>query len=213
MAALAAPAMTGGRQAVRLRLVHRNRLVSVLRWLVPLAGLLLALVVGGVIALDALRNRFGIAHLALDRDRMIVDAPRLSSMLPDGTVLTLSAGAASASLLSADRIALADPRLTMAGPDAPTLMVEAAKADLDTTAQLLDVPGITGFTSMDGMSGEAAGLVADLAAETASSGTVNLTMADGTTLRAETMSYDHKVQLWTFGRVIVSMPFTPGDQP
>lgn len=213
MASFAAPEMADDRQVVRVRLLRRNRLVALLRWLVPLVGLLLAVLVVGVIALDSLRNRFGIANLTLDRDRMVVDAPRLSSMLPDGTVLTLSAGAASASLLSADRIALVDAQLTMSGEDAPALMAEAPEADLDTTAQLLDVPGVTGFTSMSGMSGEALGLVADLAAETASSGPVDLTMADGTNLRAETMTYDHKAQLWTFGRVTVSMPFTPGGQP
>lgn len=195
------------------RLARRNRRVALLRWLVPAGGLGLALLIGGLIALDALRNQFGIAHLTIDRDRMLVDTPELASMLPDGTVLTLSAGAASASLLSTDQIALASPRLAMTSPQTPTMSAEAETAELDTTTQSFAVPGATTFSSADGMAGSAENLAADFLGQAARSGAIQLTMADGTSLTADSMDYDHTARLWTFRRVTVSMPYTPGDQP
>ncbi len=213
MTALAASAATADRSGVFGRLERRNRRVALLRWLVPAGGVLIALLIGGLIALDALRNQFGIAHLRIDRDRMVVDTPELASMLPDGTVLTLSAGAASASLLSSDQIALASPRLAMTSPDAPTMSAEAAAAELDTTNQRFAVAGETRFSSTDGVAGTSENLAADLIGQQAHSGAVRLTMADGTSLRADTMAYDHAARLWTFHRVTVSMPYTPGDQP
>lgn len=195
------------------RLARRNRRVALLRWLVPAGGLGLALLIGGLIALDALRNQFGIAHLTIDRDRMLVDTPELASMLPDGTVLTLSAGAASASLLSTDQIALASPRLAMTSPQTPTMSAEAETAELDTTNQSFAVPGATTFSSADGMAGSAENLAADFLGQEARSGAIQLTMADGTSLTADSMDYDHTARLWTFRRVTVSMPYTPGDQP
>ena len=54
---------------------------------------------------------------------------------------------------------------------------------------------------------------ADLIGQSANSGAVRLTMPDGTSLIADSMAYDHSARVWTFQRVTVSMPFTPGDQP
>jgi hypothetical protein len=213
MAALAASAAPASSTGTFRRLARRNRTVALLRWLVPAGGLVIALLVGGLIALDALRNQFGIAQVRIDRDRMIVDTPELSSMLPDGTVLTLSAGAASASLLSSDQIALADPRLAMTSPDAPTMSAEAGAAELDTTRQRFAVSGETSFSSTDGVAGTTENLAADFIGQKANSGEVHLTMPDGTSLVAASMTYDHSARLWTFRRVTVSMPYTPGDQP
>lgn len=213
MAAFAATAATADSTGTFARLARRNRLVALLRWLVPAGGLLIALLIGGLIALDALRNQFGIAHLRIDRELMVVDTPELASMLPDGTVLTLSAGAASASMLSSDQIALASPRLAMTSPDAPTMLAEADTAELDTTNQHVEVPGSTSFSSADGVAGTAENFAADLIGQSANSGAVRLTMPDGTSLIADSMAYDHSARVWTFQRVTVSMPFTPGDQP
>lgn len=207
VAIAASPATTAG----FARLARRNRLVALFRWLVPAGGLVAALLIAGVMALDAVRNQFGIARLSLDRDRMIVDAPELSSMLPDGTVLTLSAGAASASLHGPDQIALTSPRLAMTSPEAPTMSAEAAAAELDTTNQRFAVAGATTFASADGFAGTAEQLAADFIGQQANSGAVRLTMPDGTRLTADSMAYDHAARLWTFRRVSVSLPYTPGD--
>ena len=213
MAAFAASAATIDSTGTFARLTRRNRRVALLRWLVPAGGLVIALLIGGLIALDALRNQFGIAHLRIDRERMIVDTPELASMLPDGTVLTLSAGAASASLLSTDQIALAAPRLAMTSPNTPTMSAEADSAELDTNSQRLAVPGPTSFSSADGVAGSAENLAADFIARHANSGAVQLSMPDGTSLTAASMEYDHSARVWTVTRVTVSMPYTPGDQP
>ena len=213
MAAFAASAATIDSTGTFARLARRNRRVALLRWLVPAGGLAIALLIGGLIALDALRNQFGIAHLRIDRERMVVDTPELASMLPDGTVLTLSAGAASASLLSTDQIALVAPRLAMTSPNTPTMSAEADSAELDTTSQRLAVPGPTSFSSADGVAGSAENLAADFVGRRANSDAVQLTMPDGTSLIADSMNYDHSARVWTFRRVTVSIPYTPGDQP
>lgn len=213
MAAFAASAAPPDSTGPYARLLRRNRRVALLRWLIPAGGVVVALLIGGLIALDALRNQFGIAHLRIDRERMIVDTPELASMLPDGTVLTVSAGAASASLLSADQIALASPRLAMTSPNTPTMSAEADSAELNTTSQHLAVAGPTRFSSADGVAGSAEDLKANFTGKTADSGPVRLTMPDGTSLTADSMTYDHAARVWTFRRVTVSMPYTPGDQP
>lgn len=195
------------------RLMRRNNRVALLRWLVPLVGVVLALVVGVGIALDALSSSFGFAKLRIDRDRMIVDTPELSSTMSDGTVLTLSAGAASAALAQTDQIALTTAKLTMRGTDVPALTAEAAEAAIDTTAQNVLVPGVTRFTNTDGMTGEADGLNADFASGTATSGAVDLSLRDGSRLVADEMSYDNATRTWVFHKVKVTVPFTPGAAP
>ncbi len=141
MAATGATADPRGR--LYARLVHRNRLVAVLRWAVPAAGALVLLVVIAGIVIASLSQRFGFSNISIDRDKLVVETPELISTVEDGTVYALGATAAKVSLIQSDIVDLTEATLTATTVAGQVTRATAAAAQLQTTDQLISVPGTT----------------------------------------------------------------------
>ncbi|MBN9308125.1 hypothetical protein [Devosia sp.] len=210
MAAVAAP--TDTRERLYRGLMRRNRIVAVLRWVVPAAGAAVLAVVIGAMALDSLAHRFGFANIRIDRDNLVVETPQLTSTGQDGTVFSVTAQSARVSVTQRDIIDMAEARLTMAPSKGATVTATAAAAQFQTSNQLLSVPGTTRVQGTDGLAGTVDGIFADLMQWTmTASGKVHLSMPDGATLDAGGMSYDHKTRLYSFKDVTVNLTMTPGE--
>ncbi len=213
MAGLAA-APEAGRAGVHDRLLRRNRIVAVLRWIVPAAGAVVLLAVLAAIVVDNLANQFGFSSLRIDRNNLVVDTPELSSTLADGTVLALSAEAARVAVDATDRVTLAGVSFSITPPAATALTAEADEAELQTTDQLITVVGTTRFSGTNGMSGTVVGMFADLFRQRVdASGAVAVDFGTGGHLAATGMSYDRRAGTWVFNRVTLTLPETPGDLP
>lgn len=211
---VAALASTDDRGRLYRRLVRRNRVVGVLRWLLPAIGALVLAIVIGSMVLAALGQRFGFANIRIDRDNLVVETPELSSTAEDGSVYALSALTARVSPTRNDIVDMVEPQFSLTQPSALVLTATADEARLQTGDQLLDVPGTTTVASTDGMAGTLDAMFVDLMNWTmVAGGKVDLSLADGTRIQADGMTYDRKKKLYTFTRVTLDLPMTPGSNP
>jgi len=210
--AIAAP--TDSRERLYRGLMRRNRVVGVLRWLVPLGGGLLCAAVVGLVLLDGLANRFGFSNIRIDRDNLVVDTPRLTSTDSSGTFYSLTAEAARVATTNSNLIDMRNASFTMKPRQGPELSASASEAQLQAADQLVSVPGMTTLRSSDGTTGTIEGAFVDLMNWTLiADGAVNLTLPDGSTIVAQGMSYDRKAGRYSFRRATVTVNFTPGEAP
>lgn len=212
MAALATPA--DSRERLYQGLNRRNRIVGILRWLVPAAGVVLLAVMVGLIALDAITQRFGFANIRIDRDNLVVETPEFTSTDADGTLYALTARAAKVSATNTELVDIEDATLTMTPRNGPKVTAQWAAARLQTSDLLLDVPGTANLTSTDGLAGTLDGVFADLMNwKMTASGKVDIKWPDGSTIVSDGMSYDRKSGTYTFKDVTVTLTETPGETP
>lgn len=210
MAAFAAS--TDTRERLYRGLMRRNRLVAVLRWVVPAAGAAVLVFVIGSMVLDALAHRFGFANIRIDRDNLVVETPQLTSTGQDGTLFSVTAATAKVSVTQRDIIDMTDASLTMTPPEGTAMSARSDTAQFQTSNQLLNVPGTTYVSGTDGLEGTVDGIFADLMNWTmTASGKVHVKLKDGSTLDAKGMSYDHKAGLYSFSDVTVNLQMTPGE--
>lgn len=199
------------RERLHQALVRRNRLVGVLRLAVPVAGAIVLVVVLAGIVLDNLRAQFGFASIRIDRDNLVVDAPRVTATGDDGTLYAATARMAKARLGSTDLIDMTDAVFTMTPLSGAIFTAATPAAALQTTAQTLTVPGTLNVKSNDGMHGTLDGFFGDMLNwQIVAHGAVDLTFPAGMQVQSEGMTYDGNARLWSFTRATVTLPDTPG---
>jgi hypothetical protein len=210
MAGLAV-APDSARERLYAALTRRNRLVGVLRIALPVAGaVVLAVVVGGIV-LDNLREQFGFASIHIDRDNLVVAAPRVTAVGDDGTLYAATAGMAKVRMGSTELVDMTEAVFSMTSPGGVTFTADAPAAALQTTAQTLTVPGRLGVKSDDGLMGSFEDFFGDmLNYSMVAHGAVDLTFPAGMQVQSEGMTYDGNLKLWTFTRATVTLPETPG---
>lgn len=204
-------AAAGSRERLYLRLERRNRIVGVLRWLVPAAGALVLVAILALIAYSALSQRFGLSNLRIDRDNLVIDTPELTSTTEDGTRYAVSARAARIPTGQGGMIGLDDFQFTVDQPDGGAYRATAPEALLQANDQLLNVPGTTTVSGPDGFGGTIDGMFADMIGWTMSaSGKVDFTLPGGGRLTSDGMTYDRNTAFYTFSNVTVELPMIPG---
>lgn len=203
------------RLAVYRSLEARNRIVAILRIGVPVLGAVALSALLLQIYASSQTARFGISQIVVSPDSVTVETPEYSGVLDDGTAYRVSATAARADVDATDRIGLSDAALTMAKPDGVTILVETPAAVLDTTGQIVEIPGMARVSNSVGTSGVLRDTVFDYAAQRLTGrGPVSIDYADGTQLEAKGLTYDAAALVWTFTRATVTLPDTPGaNQP
>ncbi|WP_421761419.1 hypothetical protein [Devosia sp.] len=200
------------RDRVHTRLRRRNRLVRLLRWVIPALAATALLVIGGALVLDALRNQFGFSNIHIDRNNLVVDTPELHSTTADGTAFSLSAEAAKAAIGSTDVVDLTNVVFSATPAQGPSLKAEAASAELQTSEQLLTVVDTTHFSSSDGMSGTVDGLFANmLKMQAEATGAVHAQFGALGTLDAAGMRFDGNTKIWVFQQARITLNITPGE--
>ena len=200
------------RDRVHARLRRRNRLVRLLRWVIPALAATALLAIGGALVLDALRNQFGFSNIRIDRNNLVVDTPELHSTTADGTAFSLSAEAAKAAIGSTDVVDLTNVVFSATPVEGPSLKAEAASAELQTSEQLLTVVDTTRFSSSDGMSGTVEGLFANmLKMQAEATGAVHAQFGALGTLDAAGMRFDGNTRIWVFQQARITLNITPGE--
>lgn len=199
------------RERLYRELTQRNRLVGVLRIALPVVGAIVLVMVLAGILLDNLREQFGFASIRIDRDNLVVDAPKVTSVGDDGTLYAVTAAMAKARIGSMDLIDLTDAVFAMTPLAGASFSAAAPTAALQTTAQTLTVPGRLSVKSNDGMHGTLDDFFGDmLAFDMTAHGAVDLTFPTGMQVVSQGMTYDGSAKLWTFSRAVVTLPETPG---
>ena len=200
------------RSAIYQSLVRRNRLVAILRIGLPilggivLAGLLLRLYIGSLVP------DFGFANISIDRDNLVVEAPAYSGVGGDGTIYTVGAASARASISDTDLIHLTGASFALKQPAGASYEARAATARFRMSSQVVTVEGVTEISGSDGTSGTIHDVQIEVGTERMrSGGEVHLSFNGGTTIDAATMSYDGQTKFWQFDRATVVLGATPGE--
>tara|TARA_R110002020_G_scaffold343819_1_gene558184 strand:- start:6124 stop:6762 length:639 start_codon:yes stop_codon:yes gene_type:complete len=200
------------RQSIYQRLERRNRLVGILRLGVPALGALVLVILVGQIYLSSLSARFGIGRIEVTRDAVTIDTPQYSGILDDGTSYRVWANSAQAALTATDQIALSEATLVMNRPGGIVTEITAHEAMLDSGAETVAIAGVAVVAESTGTTATVVNSVFDYAAQTlAASGRVHIDYADGSSLDGVGMTYDVSQAVWTFSRVSVTLPSTPGS--
>jgi hypothetical protein len=201
------------REAIYQRLARRNRLVAILRIGVPALGILVLVLLVGQIYLSSLAGRFGIGRIAVSPDAVTIETPQYSGVLDDGTSYRVWARSAQAAIVAADQIDLDEAALSMNRPGGVVTEVTAHAARLDSGAETVTIPGVAIIAESTGTTATVVDSVFDYAAQTlVARGRVHIDYADGSSLDGVGMTYDVTEAVWTFSRVNVTLPSTPGSE-
>lgn len=186
---------------------QRNRLIGILRWGVPLAAAV-ALVVPAVAAIMAnIGVDFSIGRISLDRDALVVEAPQYSGVASDGSTYKVTAASARAALGEIDVIALSGASLRLLRPDGVEMRADAAEARLNTTTQVIAVPGLATVSDSTGSHGTLMDARFDWPSmELVAEGPVSFAFGDGTELMAEGLRYQLDERKWQFEAAVVLAP-------
>ena len=197
------------RAAILDGLVARNRVVAVLRIVVPLLGLAAFLALAGQIYLSNLMRQYGVSGIRIDRGNVVVEAPRYSGTGTDGSHYLLTAREARTPIGNAEEIAMTDATLEY-NKASGDFFATADEATMNTATQIAIVPGVSSVTGEDGMRGTLTALTADMGADMiTAAGPVDLTLSDGTTITGTSMVHDGKANSWTFTDATVIMQGLP----
>lgn len=201
------------RVAVYAALRRRNRLVGVLRFLVPIGTTALF----GILAVQLVEANMGqdftVGRVSIEQNRLSVEAPSYAGRLEDGSTFSMTSARAEAGLGMPNIIDLTDAQVTLERPDGRVVTATAATAELDTEAQVILVPGRTDITESQGANGEVNGLRIDVVGQLITAeGPLGMRLPDGSILSAANLRYDFASKLWHFEQVSMELPSTPGEE-
>lgn len=203
------------REAIYQRLTRRNRLVAILRIGVPALGIIVLVSLVGQIYVSSLTSRFGVGRIAVSREAITIDVPEYSGVLDNGTTYRVWANSAQAAIETPNQIALTDATLVMRRVSGLVTQITASNATLDTGLETVAIPGAAEIEESTGTTGTIYNSLFDYADQALEGyGPVHIDYADGSTLDGVGMTYDVQNASWTFSRVSVTLPSTPGaEQP
>lgn len=199
------------RGAIYDALTKRNRSIGFLRIALPvLAGvMLIALILP--IYIGSLVPDFGFAKVTIDRGNLMVETPSYSGIGADGSRYSMRADEARAALGNTDIINLSGVGFDLVQPDGRTFNAIAKDAQLQISSQIVVIDGTTEVGGSSGLTGTVTNAVIDVLREhVVASGGADLVFSGGSTLKADTMSYDGDSKNWTFANVTVELTSLPG---
>lgn len=192
------------RKALYDRLAWRNRLVYVLRWLVPLFAVIGLGVFAGKLVLASFGGTASGARVSIDRGALVIDKPHYQGVTADGTRYTVDAAEGSAALASPDVLTLKTVSLRLVRRDGTTFTASAPLAHYNLVAQTVEAPGVMHVKDSRGTIGDLENADFDWSTQVlrAKNG-AQLVFKDGTTLAGESLTYDGAASQWVFKKAIL----------
>jgi len=200
------------RFAIYSRLRTRNRLVSILRVALPVAGALVFLVFVAQLLLASLANNFGIGKISFTGSSVVVDTPSYSGVMANGDIYKVSAEGAQAAVANLNVIELKNAALQLTKPDGMQMSAHAGTGLFESLRQVVRVPGTAEVSDSRGNSGTLSNVVADLAHQTLkATGPVSISLSSGMSVQSDGLNYDSKANRWDFGHATVTLPLNATD--
>ncbi len=202
------------REAILSGLLARNRIVAVLRVLVPAAGVAAFLVlVAQIYAANTLRQ-YGVSGIRIDRGSLVVDTPDYAGVDKSGARYEVRAHEARSPLGTPSQIIMQDAGFDFTPLHGSAMHLTAAQATADTEKKSLTIPGLATLHEDDGTHGTLTNLAVNFQTELATgNGPVDLTYSNGTTLQASNFTHDGTANRWTFTTVTLTYPDLPEAAP
>ncbi|WP_449393815.1 hypothetical protein [Devosia riboflavina] len=202
-----------GRTRQYKRLLRRNRVVSLLRFVVPAAGSVLLAALLIQIVISSFGARFGIGKIEVTPDRIRVETPEYAGTLSDGSTYRVWAEEAAAAIDNTDLITMTNVKVMLERTDGVRREAAAEDAVLDTVNQQVRIEHGTEISESSGISGHLNDSIFDWASQTLTArGPVTINYSDGSTVRAEGLVHEADRNRWTFTKAVVTLPETPGEE-
>lgn len=202
------------RSAIFAGLVTRNRVIGVLRVLVPLAGLAAFVALAAEIYVANTLRQYGVAGIRIDRGALVVDGPQYTAAGPDGAHYSASARQARAPLGDAQFVTMESATLAYDRPGRPTLHLSAPVANADLSRNVVTIPGIATLSDEAGLHGTLDELEGDLQSGVFTArGPVAIAFRNGATIAATSMRFDSSADTWTLTHVTFTAPGLPEASP
>lgn len=183
---------------------RRNRVISVLRIVVPAFGLV---VLGVLLAYVYAANKaegYGASSVSFDHDQVIVSTPKYEGVTQNGTHYSVSAEQATTELGNADLLDLANARLDMQRPDGYAITARTDYGRYDLGSQSVLAPGVMAVEDSAGMRAWLTNSTFDWADQVLRTrGDVHVLYPDGMEIEAAGLTYDANVGQWVFDQAQV----------
>ncbi|MCB9992714.1 MAG: hypothetical protein H6873_03540 [Hyphomicrobiaceae bacterium] len=200
-------ASAAARGRLYARLLWRNRVVGVLRWAVPLAGIVVAGFLIVSIILANIAKEYGIQGLRIEDDKIVIDTPEYSGVMGDGTTYNVVAEAARIQVNNTDVIDLETATIKTLDKKDYALTAKSDFAVLDLKAQTVNVPELMRTEDSDGVLGWLNNSFIDWKKQTlTSTGDVKFEFPDGGDINAKALDYDADADIWDFKEAIYRTP-------
>ena len=185
------------------RLNRRNNFVMILRFAIPVLGLLVAGFLIFQIILTNIYKGFGISGLRVEQDQVVIDNPSYGGVAGDGTRYSIVADGARISVSNTDIINLQNATITIQQTDGYEMIATTATAQMDLSKQLVIARGVMYTEDSQEVVGEFNNSTIDWAAQTfVADGEVKVEFKDGAIIIAQSLVYDAATQIWDFGPTI-----------
>lgn len=197
----------GERARIYRRLGRRNLVVGLLRWAVPGLGVVVAGVLLTQIYLANMAQDFGVGGVRFDRESLIVDTPRFSGVMADGTRYSVAAETAVTRLDNAEVIDMTTASIVTRRDDGYEMRAWSDTALLDLATEQVTMPGLMTTLDSDGISGEIEGATVDWPTQTlTSTGRAVFLYPDGATITGDTVTYNAEEGMWRFTNAVYTAP-------
>jgi hypothetical protein len=205
---MAANANTAGENAqLHAQLQTRNRIVGVLRIVVPVLGAALLFYLLAQIALSRLGGDFDVGPVRFDRSNLVFDDPRYHGVTADGMTYSVQAESATTPIGSSDAVQLTGTEMTMFDDGAFSFRAEAPAAVMNVDASRIAIEGVMDVVDARGTRAQMFDSNLDWEnSNFTSSGPVHVDYHSGITIEAETLSYDRESLTWRLERVHMQIP-------
>jgi len=201
------------REAMYGRLSLRNRLVAMLRIIVPTVGALVLIGIVGQILLASLGVDFSIGRVSVQQDRIVVDVPRYDGVMADGSIYSVTAGSASAAITSPDVVDLVGAQAVLSQPNGRVMSARADDGRLHMGSQKVEISGVASIDDSFGTTGTLTDSLVDWPAQTLlAKGPVHFEFNDGSVLDGAGLTYDAAKRIWTFERATLTVPSRQMDE-
>jgi len=189
------------------RFERRNRIIGFLRLAVPLSGIVLAAGLIGQIVLANMAKDYGLNAIRIDRGQVVVDTPRYSGVMSNGTSYEIVAKVARARINSTDIINLEDATITIREKTGYEMIATAPEAQLRLSDQKVIVNSMMRTIDSNGVRGQLTNSVINWPTQTlTTTGPVRIEFKDGTILEAQALLYDARTSAWDFSGVRYTIP-------
>jgi hypothetical protein len=188
------------------RFVAHNRRIAALRWLVPVAGVLVLSFPAFQIAASMVGDIIPIEGIRLENDTLVIEGPRFEGRTATGSNYTLEAARAESRVGNLDTADLYDLSVDIADDDGYRAHIEFATAAWTMSTEYLTSNEDVTVSDSTGARGVLAGVEVDWPAQILTSdGPVRFAFDTGAQLYADTMEHDLEAARWQFTGVDLDM--------
>lgn len=191
------------------QLNRRNRFIGLLRWAVPVLGVVVTMGLVIQIVIANLAADYGLTGVSYQDGKVVIGDPRYGGTTDDGTRYDVEAEAALVSMENPDLIDMENATITTLDAQRYRMIANAPAAHLDLGVEQVSVAGVMYTEDSDGVTGELYDSLIDWSGQKLiSQGPVSFSFSDGSGIQSDSLTYDADEGVWRFGASTYS---NPGD--